>query len=781
MRIQPLKLRPHWLAPLLARNLPQTRGAIALRGPRDGLTIRRDTHGIAYIQANNDDDAWFGLGFCQAQDRAFQLELRLRTLRGTLSEVFGEQTLAIDRLSRRIGFVEAARRQLAVLDNDIRAQIEAFVRGLNAALSIGAPRPAPEFSLLRSRPSRWRPEDVVAMGKLLSFMLVGNWDVELTRLKLLLADGPEALRDLDPSPYPEDAAVASPPGSNAGPALDALTADLERFLAFAGGGGGSNAWALAGAKTAFGGPILANDPHLDATLPPHWYLARLSAPGWSVAGASMIGCPAFATGHNGSIAWGITAGLADTTDLFIEEVGPDGRSVRRGDAFEPCEVRHERIEVRRRSPVVEEVLVTPRGPVISPALEGGLPVLSLRAVWLDAKPARGFLRLHRARDFDEVRREFREWPLLSQNLVYADTAGNIAWQLVGEVPRRRTGYGTLPSYGADAATGWDGAVPFDQMPYSLNPETGFVATANNKPRGDHPDAPYLGSDWLDGYRAGRIAEVLAGRDGWDRDATMRLQLDEVSLAWREVRETVLGAVASPGAPADAAAEYGLDLLRSWDGRVAADSAGAAVFERFLRAMAHRVAAARAPNATAWALGKGFTPLLAATTFSAGRASRLLRRLREQPPGWFEAGWPAEMRAALAEAVAGLEAELGSDKANWAWGHVRPARLEHPLGRVPALAPLFNRGPFPWGGDGNTVSQASGSSPMIVASLRAVIPLGDWEQARFVLPGGQSGNPFSPHYDDLLPLWQRGKGVPIAWAPGAVDAATVDTLRLLPLS
>ncbi len=443
---------PHLLRLALGRRLPQVEGSMRVAGLHDALSIRRDRYGVAYIDARNDDDAWFGLGFCQAQDRAFQLDLRLRTFRGTLSEVFGETTLGIDRLSRRIGFIESSRRQLPVLDAEVRRQVDAFVRGINAGLAT-TPR-TPEHALLRAEASRWRAEDVLAMGKLLSFLLIGNWDVELARLKILQLDGPQALRDLDPTPYPEDHVVVSPPGTTAGAAIDRLGDDMQRLAAFAGHGGGSNAWAVAGSRTKSGAPILANDPHLEGSLPAHWYLVHMRTPGWEVAGASLIGSPGIGSGHNGFAAWGVTAGFVDTVDLFLEDVTPDGRSVRRGDGVESCELRREVIEVRGREPVVEDVLVTPRGPIIGPALQGDVGAVSLRAVWLDAKPARGFLTAHRARSFDAFRREFAQWPLLSQNVAYADTDGTIGWQLVGEAPRRRAGWGTLPLSGADPATGW---------------------------------------------------------------------------------------------------------------------------------------------------------------------------------------------------------------------------------------------------------------------------------------------------------------------------------------
>ncbi|HLF70743.1 MAG TPA: penicillin acylase family protein, partial [Dehalococcoidia bacterium] len=264
---------PTVLRLLLGRRAPLTDGLIYLEGLRRPLSIRRDRFGIAYIDAETDEDAWFGLGFCQAQDRAFQLELRLRTVRGVLSQLFGPETVNIDRLARRIGFVESAKRQLDVLEPDVRAQIEAFVAGINAGQTAGLPRSTPEFGLLRVQPTPWTPADVLAVGKLMSFLLVGNWDVELARLRILQSDGPAALNALDPA-NPGDASPVRPePVSSVRPepveghyapsartAADRLAQDLQRFLDFAGAGGGSNAWAVAGARTASGRPLLANDP-----------------------------------------------------------------------------------------------------------------------------------------------------------------------------------------------------------------------------------------------------------------------------------------------------------------------------------------------------------------------------------------------------------------------------------------------------------------------------------------------------------------------------------------
>jgi penicillin amidase len=764
---------------LLGRRLPVTRGTVTAPGLERPVRIRRDRWGVPTIDAATDADAWYGLGFCHGQDRSFQLETLLRVTRGTLAELAGERGLSVDRLARRIGFLESARQQLPLLEPDTQAMLAAYAAGVTAGATLGVPRPAHEFALLHCRPTPWTADDVLALVKLQSFALASNWDCELARLKVLTADGPAALAALDPA-YPEWLPVAAPPGALAGRAVDRLAEDLGHFAAAVPLGGGSNNWALAPTRTATGRPLLANDPHLPPALPSQWYLAHVRTPGWAVAGASFVGGPSILAGHNGFAAWGLTAGLVDNTDLFLEQVGPDGRSVRQGDSFVPCPVRVERIDVKGGATVTEEVLVTPRGPVIGPALPGEVGAVSLRATWLEPRPLLGMLHLHRARSFEEFRRCMERWPALSANLVYADVTGTVGWQLVGETPRRRKGWGTLPMPGWDPDVGWEPEpVPFDEMPHLANPPGGFVATANARPLPEG-EGPFLGVDWLDGYRLARIVAVLRDRHDWDVAGCQALQTDQHALPWAEMRDAVLAVPAADGAGREA-----LDLLRAWDGNLTVDSAAATVYELFVAEMARRVARAKAPRGHPWVLGRGFNPLFRHTGFGVRRLGHLVRLLREQPPGWFARPWPEEAADALGEVVRRLREQYGRELSRWGWGRARPLTLVHPLGERRELARVFNLGPIPWGGDGKTPGQAAALpedpllNPAFVATMRLVVDVGAWQNSRFVLAGGQSGNPLSPHYADQFPLWQRGEGIPIPWTEDEIRQATCDTLELSP--
>jgi penicillin amidase len=769
---------------VLGRRLPRVLGRIEVSGLEGPVTIRRDRWGIPHIDARSASDAWFGLGFCHAQDRAFQLELLLRAGSGTLSELIGRDGLPIDRMSRRLGLRRTAQAQLEVIGPDVREVLEAYASGINQGLRRGLSRAPHELALLRRRPTPWTALDVLCFVGLQAFSLSSNWDAELARLKILIDDGPDAVAALDPS-YPEWHPVAAPPGAPAGPTLDRLGADLATFQGLVPIGGASNNWAIAGSRTASGSPLLANDPHLAPRLPAPWYLAHLRTPDWEVAGASFVGGPAFPIGTNGFAAWGITAALTDDTDLFLEEIGPDGASVREGDSIVPCDVIVEHIAVKGGEPVDERVLVTRRGPVITALLDETLTqALSMSAVWLRPLPLRGFLDVVHARSFEAFRSAFAEWPGPALNVVYADREDHIGWQLIGQLPRRKTGNGTLPLQGSNLDNGWEETlVPFEEMPFVSDPADGWVATANALPVADG-SGPFLGIDFGDGYRVARIGEVLSGRNGWDVAAAQRLQMDVTCLPWREMRETVLALRTDAGPEPKAAAA--LDLLEAWDGQMAAESIGASVYQAFSAALTRRLAQAKAPNAWPWAIGQGFGQIVPRTLFSTRAMGRLVRLLRERPAGWFAvSSWGSEAIASLTEAIQMLEAGYGIEPSGWRWGHLRPLTLEHPLAVRRPLDRIFNLGPIPMGGDSNTPMQASSGpmepfgNPGFLANTRCVMDLGNPAGSRFTLAGGQSGNPLSPHYGDLFRLWQRGEGVQIAWADSEVTAATVATLVLEP--
>ena len=763
---------------ILGKRLPTTEGVLEVTGTTSPIRIRRDRYGVPHVTAADDADAWYGLGFCQGQDRAFQIESLVRVVRGTTAELAGRETLPLDRLSRRIGFTRAAARTWPHLAEGDRTALHAFTHGINDGRDDGCGRLPHEFALLRGRPTAVEPADVVGMVALQAFALAANWDTELARVEILERDGEDALEAVDPR-YPDWHPVTEAPHVEAGAPLEALRAGLELLRDVVGGGGASNNWALSAERTASGRPLVANDPHLAPSLPPHWYLAHLTTPDWGIAGAAFAGTPGFISAHNGKVAWGITAGLVDNTDLFIEEIGEDGASVQRGDVFVPCEVIEEEIEVRGGRAVTESVLIAPSGPIVGPALTGAHEAIAMAATWLAPQRTTSLVGLGRVQSVGDLRRELSLYSGPSLNFVAADVAGTIGWQLAGEAPVRKAGRGALPLPAWIPETGWeDTYLGYDEMPASTDPPSGFVATANARPTAS--DEPFLGVDWIEGYRMARINEIIGARADWDVASSLQAQLDVVTPAWAELKESILSLGHT------STTTMALSLLRSWDGDLSADSAAAAVFILWLTDMQRRVAVTAAPSSAETALGRGFAPaaIVPYSLFAFGRTSHLVRLLRSRPEGWFDS-WDDAIANSLAAAEAKLRTLHGPDPAHWGWGRVRPLTLSHAIGVKRPLDRIFNIGPIPWGGDFSTVSQAGAppldplGNPSAVASLRMAVDVGKWDESRFSLPGGQSGNPMSPHYDDQIDAWRLGLGIPMPWTEDAVAAATRETVYLIP--
>ena len=746
---------------MLGKRLPTVDGDLAVPGLRGPVTIRRDKFGVPHIDAAHDADGWFALGFCQGQDRAFQLETNLRVGRGTMAELVGPPGLGIDRLSRRIGFHRSAVEQLEVISKVATDTLVSFCAGVNAAFTRGLPKKPHELAILGGELTPWTPADVLAFLKFTSFLLPGNWDVELARLRVLSADGPEALRALDP------ACLVVPGERMLGVAavVEAFAAELADFQKAVPTGGGSNNFVIRGDRTASGLPLLGSDPHLAPMVPAPWYLAHVRTPNFAVAGATFAGTPTFSIGHNEVACWGITAGLTDNTDLWLEPAGPDGHPV--------GERRREVIAVKGAADHIEEVTVTPRGPVISPLLDGASVAISMQAVWLMKLPVDGFLGAQLATNFEDFRKPFAHWPGLPQNVVYADRTGATGYQLVGQLPKRRGSTGLLPMR-PDAASWEAELVPFEAMPHLVN--LPYYATANCAP----PVTPasegvWLGADFVEHYRTTVLTEELAARPvGWNVEDCRTLQKNLRSKPWGELRDLVLSL-----APGGGDLNEALALLRDWDGHLRADSAAATILSLFLIDATVEYARRVAPNSwPAMVGGDGDAPLgqnLYAERTTGPTVARLLATAPREA-----------MREGLAAVVRRLKASHGPSAMWWQWGDLRPLHVTHPiLGKHWLLKTAFNLPSVPVGGDANTVSQAA-VRPLAplgptcnFANLRMVFDCNDWDETRHDLCGGQSGNPLSPHYDDLFHLRQRGEAAKLAWSPDQVLKATKHTLRLTP--
>ena len=738
----------------LWRTLPPADHTIRVPGLTAPVEVAIDTDGIPRIHARTDLDAAAAIGFLHARDRMFQMELTRRAASGRLSEIAGPATLPTDRMMRTLGLARGVTSDLAALPLDTRAMLDAYARGVNAWIEARGRFAAPEFLVLGA-PEPWRPSDSLLWAKTMGLYLSGNWRTELSRRALAGKVPDQLINELwPPDGGPGHPEAALPPSTQfaaavtplaAAAAAARLDAVLPRFPApFTLPSSASNEWAVDGRHSATGAPLLAGDPHLGFGFPSVWYLARIETPTRLLAGATAPGVPFLIIGHNGHIAWTFTNTGADVQDLFIE--APDG----------PFTVREEVIKVRGQPDEVLTVRETRHGPVISDLITGRGPILA--AAMGNLRPgdtaAQGLLALNQATD---VRQAGLAAPVISapvQNLLVADRAG-IALFMTGAVPVRRAGDGSRAAPG-DGSHDWIGWASGDSLPHIIGPVSGRLVNANE--RVAPPDFPvFLGRDWFSDWRARRIREMLTLAEPHTAAGFTRMQVDATNLFARAVVPVLLSAPVS-----DPAATRARDLLRDWDGTMAADLPQPLIFnawiDRFNRLILRR---------------HGIAPEHGGPT--GGFVSFVL-----SPAGahWCEGDCGKPLAEALDLAVRDLSTRFGADPSLWRWGTAHQAVFAHPMLRgIPWLGPLTTQ-TIPQAGDDNTVGRGGLDSryqSVHGAGFRGVYDLADLDRSLFVVAPGQSGNPLSHHAGDFLTRWRDGGTVTIGPRAASVEAV----IRLTP--
>jgi penicillin G amidase len=563
--------------------LPLLDGTPIIAGVRQPVEVIRDRWGIPHIYAASHDDLFFAQGYVHAQDRLFQMDVSRRVGAGRLSEIAGSYGLANDRAARIFGWHRAAEAQAQgiLADKETAAAAEAYAAGVNAYIAEG--HLPLEFRLLRYQPEPWRPFDSAAWGTVLAWGLSVNWETELLRARLVAALGPERAADLTPI-LPDDYPTILPGVSAGARFAEALLAAYQELAASFPPGGmplsraaGSNNWVVSGEHTTSGRAILANDPHLPPLFPAIWYENHLVGGDYHVTGFTSPGVPGVLIGHNEHIAWGITNAFPDIQDLYVERFHPDDPLlVEVNGDWQRVDERVERIHVRwRRQPHEERVRYTRHGPVISDLVSNSGHDLALRWVYHEkGNHLAATLKICRAIDWAGFRQALHDWSFPSQNVVYADTEGNIGYVMPGRVPIRARGQGLVPVPGWTDNYEWQGWIPSTELPACFNPAEGMIVTANNQVTAR--DYPYwLTGEWLPPYRARRIADLLSNGKPLDVAAMQRIQQDTLSLPMQRFVSLALPSLDPPAAlkPALRAASI---RLRAWDGDMSAGSVAASI-------------------------------------------------------------------------------------------------------------------------------------------------------------------------------------------------------------
>ncbi|TMR99699.1 penicillin acylase family protein [Nonomuraea basaltis] len=843
------------------RGFPQYSGQLSLTGLTARVTVYRDAYGVPQLHARSAEDLFKAQGYVTAQDRFWQMDYRRHLTSGRLAELFGDPLVPTDAFLRTLGWRRVAEREWALISPETRNYLRAYADGVNAWIAAnGGADPAGkglEYTLVGLQNSaytveKWDPVDSLAWLKAMAWELLGNMDAEIDR-SLLLAHGlsrSQIEQLYPPYPYARNSPISgdsafhtgvtapaaySRPGERlsrqAAPALAAL-GDTMRSLRLRPwkdpAGIGSNAWAVSGAHTASGKPMLANDPHLAASMPGTWYQVGMRCDcSYNVQGLSMPGVPGVVIGRNDRIAWGLTNLAADVTDLYLEKV-KDNRYFD-GTAWRDLTTRQEVIKVAGGRPVAITVRATRHGPLLSdrrpdmlgvaarppidpsgrplsnvtpallsdvtpgplPSLDTGEPGVPAQAAarpyavalrWTAFEPGRtmdALFAVNTAANWTQFRAAAALFDEPAQDMVYADVDGHIGYQAPGRIPIRTKGDGRWPVPGWDPAYDWKGRIPFNELPSVFDPPGGVIVTANHAVAG--PEYSHLiTADWTYGYRGQRILDLLAeqtARGKLDVAAVRRTQFDNRN----GFAPVVVPALLAAPLGGDATVARARDLLKGWDFQQDADSPAAAFYNATWRHL----------------LGRTFDELPEDRRPSGGdRWWEVVRPLmEEQASPWWNDRRTAKtesmndiLAAAMSDAAAELTDRLGADPAGWRWGDLHTLTLQGYGPGQSGIAPvewLFNRGPVPIAGGSDAVNSTSWSAGNdyeagFVPTARMIVDMSDLDGSRWIQLAGASGHAFHDNYGDQLDLWRTGRDTPMPWTRQRVEAAE-HVLTLAPTS
>jgi penicillin amidase len=825
------------------RPLPQTSGTLELDGLSADVRVVRDDLGVPQIYADSAQDLFRAQGFTAAQDRFFEMDYRRHVTAGRLAELVGDVPAAIDadKVVRTFGWRRVAQQEWNLISPETRSYLQAYADGVNAYLATRSPEElAVEYTVLGltvdlGEPEPWDPVDSLAWLKAMAWDLRGNCDDELDRaLSYSVLKDVSLVDEIFPpfaaagntpilaqADLPADQtggtgtpAAAVTPTPDGSPALEAALKSARDAISAVpalvghGEGTGSNSWVVAGKYTASGKPMLANDPHLSLTAPGIWSQVGLhcntvsnTCP-FDVAGFAFAGFPGVIIGHNGDLSWGLTNMGADVTDFFIERLRED--TVQRGDAWVPVETRTETIRVAGSAAVDIDVRTTSHGPIISDVLDIGavtgaptaqgtlVGTYAVALSWTALTPGRtadAVFLIDQAKNADDIRTAAALFDVPAQNIVFATADGHIGYQAPGRVPVRANvpespvpSDGTWPRDGRDPRYDWQGWVPEDQMPRTLDPAAGFIVAANQAVLPDGV-GPFLTADWDYGFRSERIRTLLqrqidSGTPFTAKDFN-RIQNDD----WSPFAEALVPALLDVRIQ-DSYDADGQELLRDWDGRMSSDSAAAAYFSAVWRNL----------------LEDTFWDDMPPSMRPDGGAKWLvvLTSMLERPddPFWDDRSTlnVTESRdevllQAMVTARRDMTVQMSKNPSDWQWGTLHKLRLEHPIlggDSIPELVrKLVNPSPLGVPGSSSVVNATSwdaGSGTFAVASgpsMRMVVDMGDLDRSTWVNLTGTSGHPGSRHYTDQLRAWADGETFPFPFTRGAVDDAAQDELTLTP--
>ena len=759
-------------------------GKRTIKSLGDSVVITFDASDIPHVKAKSQADAYFAMGYLHASERSWQLEMNRRIASGRLSEILGNDTVKIDRFVRTLGIKRAAEHQFDRYPVSAKRLLQAYADGVNAGnTQLGWALPI-EYFLTGSKPGHWSPTDSVAWMLMMAYDLGGNWQKELQRLELSQYLTTKQVWDLYP-PYETGEPVSNldfaklyrdiqvyhtTPGPTESRPQNLPATELSQFEHWGGRDGiGSNNWALSGKLSTSGMPLLANDPHLGLSVPAIWYFAHLEAPGLNVIGGTLPGIPAVVLGRTDKFAWTSTNTGPDVQDLYIEQIDQKNPGMYRGpDGPLPFKVRQEIIDIKGSPSLTFIVKETRHGPVISDSyarakrtINTNRFALALRWTALDIENQSvvGLLDMNRATNLDEFKQALRKNYAPMQNVVMADTAGNIAYQAAGVAPKRilhQGLYGVAPVPGWERQYDWNGYVPFEQLPSSNNPEQSWLATANQRIIAANDPNPLTG-DWDLPARYDRIVELIKSKNIHSLDDMKSMQADTLSLAATPLLELFKSSQSTHPLSAQA-----MEIGKSFTGDMKVDSVGALIFNAWADQLTRNLF-----SRLSYLFNENYGPR--------NYRAPLLEQVKNPNSPWCDDPKTTQREScqessnkALDQALEYLSKEYGNNPKSWAWGKAHVATSEHrPFSKIPLLGSLFNiSSPFP--GDAFSINvgrpellQAKNPYETLQApSLRTIYDLSNLEKSLFIYQTGQSGWVQSKLYRNMSSLWANNEYLPL---------------------
>ncbi|WP_299140999.1 penicillin acylase family protein [uncultured Tateyamaria sp.] len=792
---------------LASRSLPNYDAVVRVPNITAPVEIVRDNANVPHIFGDTDTDVFHGLGFAHAQDRLWQMMMLRRTAQGRLSEVFGTATLDVDSFVRRLDIYRLSVQSVEAQDARTRAALDAYAAGVNARLDqINAEalgRGAPEMFLFNAPLAPWRPADSIAIAKLMALQLSGHMTEEVLRARMsLVLDDPERLADILPD-VPGDGIASLPEYAalvpNTEPRFAKATTTAHPLSPFQPRGlaGASNAWAAAASRSASGGTLLANDPHLGFSAPAIWYLARLELRTGGVIGGSIPGVPLVLTGRSQRLGWGLTSAYVDDQDVLIEELNPENPSqYRTPDGWKEFETRASIVEIDGQDPVTLTLRWTDNGPVMPGSFRnletitppGHVAALSWTVLSPNDTSLTAGLGVMHAQTVAEAITASEGYIAPAQNLTLVDR-GSIAMKTIGAIPRRDAAHqsqGRMPALGWRPENRWQGRMPYASNPGFVSPVGGILGNTNNKTV-DRPFPNHVSFHWGDTQRVQRWRRLMQTREVHTRDSFIEAQLDTVSFTARSLlpligSELWFTGEAAPAGTAERQRQRALALLAEWNGEMNEHWPEPLIYAAWLRSLQDRMARDELGPMTD-ALTH-VEPLFIERAFRNVDGAAIWCDVRQSAP----VETCADMaRLALDDALIWIGETWGSQLESLRWGDAHQATHDHPvLGQVPVLRFFVNIRQSTSGGD-NTLqrglTRGTGDAPfenVHGAGYRGVYDFADPNSSVFVISTGQSGHFLSRHYDDLAQLWRRGEYIPMSLDEGLARAAAVGVTRLEPL-